>query len=263
LDVGRDNVFFFFYFLFCRRRKGKGKKPITETTEVSSQETRAAEPEADEPNETGDTRETPSVVQRDNTAQATNAADTPGASALPSSEPPQASQVRQTTCTPLNTPSHLYGTTPLNTAVTSSLNSPAAPRIPILFGFVTPLESSPAQISQAAGVTARIPGEQNSPIHRNNPGGLLNSPAVPPQGGNLGSMSAQELQQVVISRMLASENTESAFVPPNLTGMSANPPPRPPVLLPHVHSLLNPSGVNSGGEVTVWPFSPNSGMFQQ
>lgn len=231
--------------------------------EVSSQETRAAEPEADESNQTGDTRETPSVVQRDDTAQATNAADTPGASAIPSSQPHQASQVRQTTCTPLNTPSHLYGTTPLNTAVTSSLNSPAAPRIPILFGFVTPLESSPAQISQAAGVTARIPGEQNSPIHRNNPGGLLNSPAVPPQGGNLGSMSAQELQQVVISRMLASENTESAFVPPNLTGMSANPPPRPPVLLPHVHSLLNPSGVNSGGEVTVWPFSPNSGMFQQ
>ena len=177
----------------------------------------------------------------------------------PSSLPgPQPSQIRQATCTPLNTPSHLYGATPLNTAVSSALNVPTTQRIPILFGFVSPMETNTLQSTQALGTAARIPGEGN------NAGGPLNSAPMPPQDGNLSSMSAQELQQVVISRMLASENAESAFLPPNVSGVPANPPPRAPVLLPHVHSLLNPPGVTSGvGEVTVWPFSPNSSMFQQ
>ena len=246
------------FALFCSRRKAKGKKSITESTvtQDGSQEIRTAEPQTGESSQTGvgETSETQSVGQREDTTRATTA---PAHSA-------QASQVRQTTCTPLNTPSHLYGATPLNTAVTTgSLTAPPSQRIPILFGFVTPLETSTVSSSQAPLANPRIPVEQSNFVHRNNSEGPLNTPPIPAQCNNLSSMSAQELQQVVISRMLASDNTEGAFVPPNMSGFPLSPASRPPVLLPHVHSLLNPSGVSSGGEVTVWPFSPSSGMFQQ
>ena len=247
----RNHVF------FCRPRKTKGQKSSAETTATqgSSQEIGTAESQTQESSQTGvnETPETQSVGQREGTTRATTAA----------AHSIQASQVRQTTCTPLNTPSHLYGATPLNTVTTGSLTVPATQRIPILFGFVTPLDTSTVSSSQAPLANARIPVEQSNPVHRNNPEGSLNTPSIPVQSNNLSSMSAQELQQVVISRMLASDNTEGAFVPPNISGFAANPPPRPPVLLPHVHSLLNPSGGTSTGEVTVWPFSPNSGMFQQ
>ena len=94
-------------------------------------------------------------------------------------------------------------------------------------------------------------------IHQSILTGPLNTPPLPTQGGDPASMSGQELQQVVNSRMLASESTDHPFVPQNVSGISANQPPRPKVLLSRVHSLLNPSGVSSssssGGEVTVWP----------
>ena len=246
------------HILFCRPRKAKGQKSSSETTATqgSSQEIGTAASQTQESSQTGvnETPGTQSVGQHEGTTRATTAA----------AHSTQASQLRQTTCTPLNTPSHLYGATPLNTTVTSgSLTVPATQRIPILFGFVTPLETSTVSSSQAPLANARIPVEQSNPVHRNNPEGSLNTPSIPVQSNNLSSMSAQELQQVVISRMLASDNTEGAFVPPNISGFTANPPPRPPVLLPHVHSLLNPAGGTSTGEVTVWPFSPNSGMFQQ
>lgn len=176
-----------------------------------------------------------------------------------SSSQSSASQFGQTSCTPLNSPSNLYATTPLNPGVTSSS---AAQRIPVLFGYVAPLDTNAVQNSQPPPSTVRISGDS---MHQSILAGSLNTPPLPTQGGNPASMTAQELQQVVISRMLASESTDNPFVPLNVSGISANQPPRPQILLPHVHSLLNPSGVSSssssGGEVTVWPFSPNSSLF--
>lgn len=181
-----------------------------------------------------------------------------------SSVPAQAFQDRQTTCTPLNTPSHLYAATPLNTAVPSSSQNPATQRIPVLFGFIAPLDPNIVSSAQVSETPARNPSEQTGHAHLASEGVAMNAPSTPPQNTtSLGSMSAQELQQVVISRMLASENTDTAFLPPNLTGFATNSPPRAQVLLPHMHSLITSTGGNSVGEVTVWPFSSNGTGFQQ
>ena len=219
--------------------------------------------------------------EHDGTSVSTSAADRHAPLAHASS------QTSLVGCTPLNTPNHLYGTTPLNTVVTSSLTSSPAQRMPVVLGFVgSPVQQSisvqssqPIPSPAVIGSPGRIrgppsfgAGEINSPMRRNlniSPGSALNSQSGSSQGSNLSTISAQQLQQVVISRMLApitSESTETAFVPPNIAGppANANTPPRASILLPHVHSLLNPPGINpTGGEVAVWPFAPNTNMNQQ
>ena len=166
------------------------------------------------------------------------------------------------------------------------MNSNPAQRMPLLLGFVSgPVQqpitgqtSQPSASPSVIGPSARIrgsssfgAGEGNSPVRRNlntSSGSALNSHVGTSQNNNLSTISAQQLQQVVISRMLApmaTESTEAPFLPPNVSGPPAiNPPPRASILLPHVHSLLNPPGMNpAGGEVAVWPFAPNSNMYQQ
>ena len=266
----------------CRRKKGKGKNTGTESreTEEFPQESRD-ETEGSESSRTV-TNDTSNDGEHEGTTGGTCAADrlVPLAHA--------SSQTSLVGCTPLNTPNHLYGTTPLNTVVTSSLNSTPAQRMPaVVFGFVSNAvqqsisvqSSQPSASPSMIGPSGRIRGtssfgvgEGNSPMRSNlniSTGSALNSQTGASQGSNLSTISAQQLQQVVISRMLApitSESTETAFVPPNIAGppANANPPPRASILLPHVHSLLNPPGINPiGGEVAVWPFAPNSNMYQQ
>ena len=265
----------FFSLPAYRRKKGKGNKSTSGTTlpeagtssEVPQSEAAGApNPSSLPPRQTGieENAETPGDTPHVQTSQSNSTADAQVSSStsvpgsVPSSQP-SASQVGQTSCTPLNSPSNLYATTLLNPGVTSSS---AAQRIPVLFGYVAPLDTNAVQNSQPPPSTVRISGDS---MHQRMLTGPLNTPPLPTQGGNPASMSAQELQQVVISRMLASESTDNPFVPLNVSGISANQPPRPQVLLPHVHSLLNPSGISffssSGGEVTVWPFSPNSNLF--
>lgn len=181
----------------------------------------------------------------------------------------------------------------MNTAVSSTLTQsssqqPAAlnpaQRMPLLLGFVSsPVQQqisvqssqpspSPSLIGpgRIRGTSSFGAGQGNSPVGHNvntSSGSAFNSQVGTAQ--NLSTMTAQQLQQVVISRMLApiaTENTDVPFLPPNVAGPPANnnPPPRASILLPHVHSLLNPAGVNSaGGEVAVWPFAPNNNMYQQ
>lgn len=266
----------------CRRKKGKGKNTGTESreTEQFPQESRG-ETEEGESRRTV-TNDTSNDGEHEGTTEGTCAADR----VVPSAH--ASSQTSLVGCTPLNTPNHLYGTTPLNTVVTSSLNSTPVQRMPaVVLGFVSSPVQQPisAQSSQPSaspsviGLSGRIRGtssfgigEGNSPMRSNlniSSGSALNSQTGTSQGSNLSTISAQQLQQVVISRMLApitSESTETAFVPPNIAGppANANPPPRASILLPHVHSLLNPPGINpTGGEVAVWPFAPNSNMYQQ
>ena len=265
----------------CRRKKGKGKNAGTESRETE-------EVPQDSRDETGDSESSQTATNdasndavHESTTESTRAADRVAPLAHASS------QTSLVGCTPLNTPNHLYGTTPLNTVVTSSLTSTPAQRMPVVLGFVgSPVQhsisvqsSQPSPSPSVIGPTGRIrgtssfgAGEGNSPIRRNlniSSGVALNSQTGSSQGNNLCTISAQQLQQVVISRMLApitSESTETAFVPPNIAGnpANANPPPRASILLPHVHSLLNPPGINpTGGEVAVWPFAPNTNMYQQ
>ncbi|XP_078345889.1 uncharacterized protein LOC144631347 [Oculina patagonica] len=266
-----------------RRKKGKGKNAGTESleTQASSQESRG-EPEEGDSSRTV-TNDTASDGEHEGTTEGAPAADR---------QVPMANASSQTSLvgrTPLNTPSHLYqGTTPLNTAVSSALNSNPAQRVPLLLGFVSsPVQQQPISVQSSqptaspsvTGAPGRIRGtssfgaaQGNSPVRRNlntSSGSALNSHVGPPQNSNLGTMSAQQLQQVVISRMLApmaTESTETPFLPPNVSTPTTNihPPPRASILLPHVHSLLNPAGMNSaGGEVAVWPFAPNTNMYQQ
>ena len=244
--------------LFFRRKKSKGKNGNIESTDAQGQ----IEPPVDE-----SSTQTQGAGQHEGNTVHSNDTNTSVSPAISSSLPAQAIQDTQNTCTPLNTPSPLYAATatPLNTVLpNTSLNATvASQRIPILFGFVAPLETNTVPTSQTPGATSRTPLEQSDHLNPTNAGMAMNVPLTAPQSTNLGSLTAQELQQVVISRMLASENTDNAFVPPNLSGFPAISPPRPQVLLPHVHSLLTPTGGNSAGEVTVWPFSSNSGVFQQ
>lgn len=267
----------------CRRKKGKGKNASTESreTQVSPQESR------DEPEE-GESSRTVTNDTANNSEQST----TEGARAA-DRQVPMASASSQSSLvgrTPLNTPSHFYATTPLNTAVSSALNSNPAQRIPLVLGFVSspvqqpisvqsPQPCASPSVTPSASPSGRIrgtssfgAGQRNSPVRRNlntSSGGALNSQVGASQNSNLGTMSAQQLQQVVISRMLApiaTESTEAPFLPPNVSTPTTNinPPPRASILLPHVHSLLNPQGVNSaGGEVAVWPFAPTNNMYQQ
>lgn len=241
-----------------RRKKSKGKNGNIESTDAQGQ----IEPPVDE-----SSTQTQGAGQHEGNTVHTSDANTSVSPAISSSLPAQAIQDTQNTCTPLNTPSPLYAATatPLNTVLpnTSHNATVASQRIPILFGFVAPLETNTVPTSQTPGATSRTPLEQSDHLNPTNAGMAMNVPLTAPQSTNLGSLTAQELQQVVISRMLASENTDNAFVPPNLSGFPAISPPRPQVLLPHVHSLLTPTGGNSAGEVTVWPFSSNSGVFQQ
>lgn len=262
-----------------RRKKGKGKN-----TGIESRETE--EVPQDSRDETGESESSQTVANdasnggvHEGTTESTGAADRVAPLAHASS------QTSLVGCTPLNTPNHLYGMTPLNTVVTSSLTSTPTQRMPVVLGFVgNPVEQSfsvqssqPSPSPSVIGPTARIrgtssfgTGEGNSPIRRNfniSSGSALSSQTGSIQGSNLSTISAQQLQQVVISRMLApmtSENAETAFVPPNIAGTPANANPRASILLPHVHSLLNPPGINPiGGEVAVWPFAPNTNMYQQ
>lgn len=272
--------------ILCRRKKGKGKKAGAKSreTDTCSQESRV-QPEEGESSRTV-INETANDVEHEGTTEDTRAADRLNALAH------ESSQTSLVSCTPLNTPSHLvYG--PLNPVVTSSLNSNPGQRMPAVLGFANSLgvqqqptnsvqSSQPAASPSVIGLPVRLPGtssyeagERNGFVRRNFntfSGSALNSQAVASPSGNLSTISAQQLQQVVISRMLApplpSESTETggAFLPPNVNVPHVNPntPPRASILLPHVHSLLNPPGINSaGGEVTVWPFAPNNHMFQQ
>ena len=263
----------------CRRKKEKGKNVSTESRETE-------EVPQDSRGETGESESTQTVTNdtsndnvHEGTSESTCAADRQAPLAHASS------QTSLVGCTPLNTPNHLYGTTPLNTVVTSSLTSTPAQRI--VLGFIgNPVQQpisvqslQPSPSPSVIGPSGRIrgtssfgAGEGNSPIRRNmniSSESVLNSLTGSSQGSNLSTISAQQLQQVVISRMLApitSESTETAFVPPNIAGTPANttPLPRASILLPHVHSLLNPPGINpTGGEVAVWPFAPNTNMYQQ
>lgn len=235
-----------------RRRKAKDQNVFMETMECQKEI---------EPQEEHLSNQTLVAVQHGDSNVAISEADVTDLSSVPA----QAFQDRQTTCTPLNTPSHLYAATPLNTAVPSSSQNPASQRIPVLFGFIAPLDPNTMSSPQVSESPVRNPTEQNGHAHRANEGVAINAPSTPPQSTttSLASMSAQELQQVVISRMLASENAEAAFLPPNLAGFATNSPPRAQVLLPHMHSLIASTGGNSVGEVTVWPFSANGGGFQQ
>lgn len=260
-----------------RRKKGKGKNASAESrqSEDASQEGEGQQQEG-ESNQTG-IDEPPNDGEHEGITDSTRAAGRPVMLTNASS------QTTLVSCTPLNTPSHFYGTTPLNTAV----SSPPTQRMPVVLGFV----SSP--LTQAASVPSPQPtgnpstivhsgrihgassfgaGERNNGVRRDinaSTPSPLNSQAVNSQGSNLSTISAQQLQQVVISRMLApiaSESTDVPFLPPMVSSppSNPNPPPRASILLPHVHSLLNPPGMsNTGGEVTVWPFAPNSNMFQQ
>lgn len=265
----------------CRRKKGKGKNAGTESRETE-------EVPQDSRDETGESESSQTVTNdtsndgvHEGTSESTRAASRVAPLAHASS------QTSLVGCTPLNTPNHFYGTTPLNTVATSSLTSTPAQRMPVVLGFVGSPVQHPisVQSSQSSpspsviGPSGRIrgtssfgAGEGNSPVHRNmniSSGIALNSQAGNSQGSNLSTISTQQLQQVVISRMLApiaSESTETAFVPPNIAGgpANANPPPRASILLPHVHSLLNPPGINpTGGEVAVWPFAPSTNLYQQ
>lgn len=264
-----------------RRKNGKGKNAGSEQRETeevlqdSRGETGESEPSQTVTNNMSNDRE------HEGTSVSKSAADRHAPLAHASS------QTSLVGCTPLNTPNHLYGTTPLNTVVTSSLTSSPAQRMPVVLGFVgSPVQQSisvqssqPIPSPAVIGSPGRIrgppsfgAGEGNSPMRRNlniSPGSALNSHSGSLQGSNLSTISAQQLQQVVISRMLApitSESTETAFVPPNIAGppANANTPPRASILLPHVHSLLNPPGINpTGGEVAVWPFAPNTNINQQ
>ena len=262
----------------CRRKKGKGKNAGAESreTEEVPQESRGETRES-ESNQTG-TNDTSNDGEHESTSANTCAADRQAPLAHASS------QTSLVGCTPLNTPNHLYGTTPLNTVVTSSLTSTPAQRMPVVSGFVSsPVQqpisvqsSQPSASPSVIGPSGRIRGTSSfgvgegiSPMGSNlnvSSGSALNSHTGSSQGSNLSIISAQQLQQVVISRMLAapitSESTETPFVPPNIANLI--PPPRASILLPHVHSLLNPPGINpTGGEVAVWPFAPTTGMYQQ
>ena len=276
----------FFAFVSCRRKRGKGKNAGTETRETETQASLGGLEEG-ESSRTA-TNDTEKDGEHDSTAEGARAPDRPASLAHASS------QTSLGGCTPLNTPTHLYGATPLNTAVSSALTQSSsqqsaalnpAQRMPLLLGFVSsPVQqpismqsSQPSPSPSMIGPSGRIrgtssfgAGQGNSPVGHNvntSSGSAFNSQVGTAQ--NLSTMTAQQLQQVVISRMLApiaSENTDVPFLPPNVAGppVNNNPPPRASILLPHVHSLLNPPGVNpAGGEVAVWPFAPNTNMYQQ
>jgi len=263
-----------------RRKKGKGKTASAESreTEEVPREGRAETGES-ESNQTG-TNDTSNNGEHEGTSASTCSADKQALLAHASS------QTSLVGCTPLNTPNHLYGSTPLDTVVTSSLTSNPAQRMPMVLGFVSnPVQqpisvqsSQPSASPSVVGPCRTIPGsssfgigERHSPMRSNlniSSGSALNYQTGSSQGSNLSTISAQQLQQVVISRMLAapmsSESTETAFVPPNIAAAPANAPPRASILLPHVHSLLNPPGINpTGGEVAVWPFAPSTNIHQQ
>ena len=259
-----------------RRKKGKGKNASAEArqSEDVSQEGEGQQQEG-ESNQTG-IDEPPNDGEHEGITDSTRAAGRPVMLTNASS------QTTLVSCTPLNTPSHFYGTTPLNTAV----SSPPTQRMPVVLGFVSSPLTQPASVpspqptgnpstivhsGRIHGASSFGAGERNNGVRRDintSTPSPLNSQAVT-QGSNLSTISAQQLQQVVISRMLApiaSESTDVPFLPPMVSSppSNPNPPPRASILLPHVHSLLNPPGMsNTGGEVTVWPFAPNSNMFQQ
>lgn len=265
----------------CRRKKGKGKTASAESheTEEVPRESRAETGES-ESNQTG-TNDTSNDGEHEGTSASTCSADKQALLAHASS------QTSLVGCTPLNSPNHLYGSTPLNTVVSSSLTSTPAQRMPMVLGFVSgPVQQpisvqslQPSASPSVVGPCRTIPGSssfgigEHSPMRSNlniSSGSALNSQTGSSQGSNLSTISAQQLQQVVISRMLAapmsSESAETAFVPPNIAAApaNANAPPRASILLPHVHSLLNPPGINpTGGEVAVWPFAPNTNIHQQ
>lgn len=257
-----------------RRRKKKGKNAPAESGERADANQEGQQREG-EPGQTV-TDETPNDGEHDEVADSTQAGDRPVELSNASSQTTLAS------CTPLNTPSPLYSTTPLNSLNTAVSGSPT-PMMQVVLGF---LRSQPQQTVSAPSLhananastiahTGRVLGtsyeasERDNALHRGistSSPSLLHSQATTSQGSHLSAIPVQQHQQVVISRMLAptsSESTDVPFMPPVVASPPShpNPPPRASILLPHVHSLLNPPGMNNtGGEVTVWPFAP-SNMF--
>ncbi|PFX30855.1 Zinc finger protein 778 [Stylophora pistillata] len=259
-----------------RRRKGKGKNAPAESGETGDANQQSQQQEGESCQTVSD--ETPSDGEHDEITNSTRGGDRPVELNNASS------QTTLATCTPLNTPSSLYSATPLN-SLNAAVGSSPTPMMQVVLGF---LRSPPQQPVGAPNPhananpstmthTERVLGtsfygasERENALRRDvstSSPSFLNSQPMTSQGSHLSVISAQQHQQVVLPRMLAptsSESTDIPFMPPVVATppSNPNPPPRASILLPHVHSLLNPPGMNNtGGEVTVWPFAPNN-MFQ-
>lgn len=259
-----------------RRRKGKGKNAPAESGETGDANQESQQQEGESCQTVSD--ETPSDGEHDEITNSTRAGDRPVELNNASS------QTTLATCTPLNTPSSLYSATPLN-SLNAAVGSSPTPMMQVVLGFLrSPLQqpvgapnphananpSTMTHTERVLGTSFYGASERENALRRDvstSSPSFLNSQPMTSQGSHLSAISAQQHQQVVLPRMLAptsSESTDIPFMPPVVASppSNPNPPPRASILLPHVHSLLNPPGMNNtGGEVTVWPFAPNN-MFQ-
>ena len=176
------------------------------------------------------------------------------------------------TSTPLNSSSVFFSTTPLNTAIPSGNGNATGQR-----------QAIPAAEEQSSTVATAEPVIISSaPSFTSQQGNLatvsVTTSAIVTPNPNINNMTAQQLQQLVLSGALTPvTGVESVFLPPNVGGASGGGVPGPPTLLPQVHTILTPAvstaftGIgpsnvlmapSMGTDVTIFPFSPTN-LFQQ